>query len=120
MEKKVLFIDDDKDWREVVAEGLNLAGYEVVTAADASLAMEAAGRAEPGLIILDLNLAGENGSILMQFLRANHPGVPILLFTGMQHDDAAVRALLEQGADQYLQKGSIEELIVTVGSYFRS
>jgi hypothetical protein len=27
--------------------------------------------------------------------------------------------MLDEGADQYLHKGSIEELIVTVGTYFR-
>jgi DNA-binding response OmpR family regulator len=72
-----------------------------------------------GLIILDLNLAGESGLTFMKYLRYNHPDVPILLFTGMEHDDSTVRAMLDQGADQYLRKASIEELIVTVGSYFR-
>jgi hypothetical protein len=37
----------------------------------------------------------------------------------MEHDDSTVRAMLDQGADQYLRKGTSEELIVTVGTYFR-
>jgi DNA-binding response OmpR family regulator len=119
MDAKVLFIDDDAGWREVASAALQGAGYEVVTAQDASEAMEIADGLDLGLIILDLNLAGESGLTFMKYLRHNHPDVPILLFTGMEHDDSTVRAMLDQGADQYLRKGSTEELIVTVGSYFR-
>lgn len=119
MDAKVLFIDDDAAWREIALAALQDAGYQVVAAQDASEAMEKADGLNLGLIILDLNLAGESGLSFMKYLRHNHPDVPILLFTGMEHDDSAVRAMLDQGADQYLRKSSIEELIVTVGTYFR-
>jgi len=115
----VLFIDDDAGWREIAAGALQDAGYAVVTAENATEAMQKAEDLRLGLIILDLNLAGESGLTFMKYLRHNHPDVPILLFTGMEHDDTTVRAMLDQGADQYLRKGSTEELIVTVGTYFR-
>jgi DNA-binding response OmpR family regulator len=119
MVKKVLFIDDDPDWREVALSCLQDAGYEVIAAKDASEALEKAVGADLGLIILDLNLAGESGLTFMQYLKHNLPDVPILLFTGMDHDDSTVRAMLDQGADQYLRKTGTAELIVTVGTYFR-
>jgi DNA-binding response OmpR family regulator len=119
MSRKVLFIDDDPHWREIAAVALADAGHDVLTAADATEGMQKSEGGEIGLIVLDLNLAGESGLMLMKYLNRNHPGVPILLFTGMEHDDAAVRTMLEQGADQYLQKRSVDELIVTVGGYFR-
>jgi DNA-binding response OmpR family regulator len=116
---KLLFIDDDASWREVAAQALQDAGYSVVTAKDGTEALQKAEGLRLGLIILDLNLDGENGLTLMKYLRHNHPDVPVLLFTGMDHDDTTVRSMLDQGADQYLRKGSIEELIVTIGTYFR-
>jgi DNA-binding response OmpR family regulator len=119
MDIKVLFIDDDPDWREVAQTALEDAGYRVETAQDASEAMEKCAGSRLGLIILDLDLAGESGLTFMKYLRVNQPDVPVLLFTSMDHDDSTVRAMLDQGADQYLRKAGIEELIVTVGTYFR-
>jgi len=119
MDLKVLFIDDDPDWREIAQTALQDAGYSVETAQDASEAMEKSQGNRLGLIILDLNLAGESGLTFMKYLRVNQPDVPVLLFTGIDHDDSNVRSMLDQGADQYLRKGTIEELIVTVGTYFR-
>ena len=119
MDIKVLFIDDDPHWREIAQTALQDAGYAVETAQDASEAMEKSQGSRLGLIILDLNLAGESGLTFMKYLRVNQPEVPILLYSGMDHDDSTIRAMLDEGADQYLRKDSIEELIVTVGTYFR-
>jgi two-component system response regulator RegA len=117
MRKKVLFVDDDETWRLRVSNSFAQADYEVVLARDASEAMVLAEKHALGLIIVDVNLDGEDGLILMKFLRRNHPAVPVLVFTGMTHDDAAIRKIHEMGADQYLTKTSIDELIVVVGSY---
>jgi DNA-binding response OmpR family regulator len=79
-------------------------------------ASEAAGL---DLIILDLRLVGESGIMLMQFLKRNHPEVPILLFTGLDHDDATIQAMVEQGADGYLHKGTMQELLEAVRKSIR-
>ena len=119
MAKKVLLVDDDEMWLSRVSASFKETGYDLVTASDASQAMAAADNADLGLIVLDLNLQGESGLMLMKFLKQNHPRVPILLFTCLDHDDKAIRTMLEMGADQYLPKRSVEELIVTVGAYFK-
>lgn len=119
MSKQVLLIDDDPVWLRRAALSLQNAGYSVVEAGNASAAMQQADGAELGLIVLDLNLAGESGLMLMKFLKRNHPEVPILLCTCMDHDDSTVRAMLDMGADQYLHKGSTEEFLVTVGTYVK-
>ncbi len=119
MSKQVLLIDDDKTWLELAGLSLQNAGYDVLCAGDGSEALQKADTATLGLIVLDLNLGGESGLTLMNYLKRNHPEAVILLVTGMEHDDSTIRAMLELGADQYLRKGSMEQLLVTVGSYFK-
>ncbi|MEK7708041.1 MAG: response regulator, partial [Verrucomicrobiota bacterium] len=91
----------------------------VLTAADASEALRLTEGVSLGLIILDLNLAGESGLALMKYLRHNQPGVPVILYTGMEHDADAVVAMWAAGADQYLRKGPMEELVGAVRRSFR-
>ncbi len=117
MPKKILFVDDDELWRKRVAASFSLAGHEVVTAADASEAMDLSETAHPGVIVLDINLNGEDGVMLLKFLKRNHPNTPVLIFTGVTHEEPAVRKMLQLGADLYLSKPGIEQLIVAVGPY---
>jgi DNA-binding response OmpR family regulator len=111
LSKQILFVDDDPDWRLIVSDFLGEAGFQVATAADATQAMLEASRTKLDLIVLDLNLAGENGASLLKPLNENQPEARILLYTGLGHDEREIQALLKQGAHRYLRKGTMEELL---------
>ena len=115
--KTILVVDDDADWRARASESLAEAGYDVLVAADASEALHQAEEPQVGLIIVDDNLAGESGLMLTRFLHRNYPEKPTLLYTSLEYDDVMMLYVVEQGADQCLPKGSLDELIVTVGGY---
>jgi len=108
--KQILYVDDDKEWREVVSVTFQDDGHEVLTAKDATEAMRLAADAKLALIILDLDLDGEDGLVLMRFFKHNQPDVPIILYTGLRHDDDAILEMLRQGALQYVRKGPLEDL----------
>jgi CheY-like chemotaxis protein len=108
--KSVLYVDDDKDWLDVVGTSLQEAGYEVQTANNATQALVLTEGAQFGLILLDLDLDGENGLVLMKYFQRNQPDVPIILYTGLNHDDDAILEMLREGAHQYVRKGPLEDL----------
>jgi CheY-like chemotaxis protein len=112
--KRILFIDDEGDWRFVAGSCLEDAGFQVVTAKDQAEALKRMDNATLDGIVLDLNLAGQNGLLLMELLKQKHPGVPILVYTGQDLDKTAVQSILKQGARQYLKKGSMAELCSTL------
>ena len=112
--RKILFVDDENDWRYMATMYLTDSGYEVWTARDAAEALRQAERVKPDLIILDLNLGGESGVAVMKLLKGKHPGVPILLYTGMEYDQSAVQAMLREGAQQYLPKTTMGEMLRAV------
>lgn len=115
--KTILVVDDEEDWRNVVSAHLTEAGYDVCAAADATEAMYWSEEPSLGLIIVDDNLDGESGFILSTFLRRNRPDVPTMLYTRFEYDQATMLDIMHQGINQCLPKGSMEELLVTVGSY---
>ncbi len=111
---KILFVDDTSDWRYLGASYLGERGYEVVTAEDPISAMLQASQFKPNLVVLDLNLAGQSAVALLKALSELHPEVPILIYTGMDLDTAELSELLNQGAWNWLRKGSLEELATAV------
>jgi DNA-binding response OmpR family regulator len=108
--KRILFVDDEADWREIAGAYLKEAGFEVVTARDVAETLHRSQKTQLDTIVLDVNLAGENSVLLMELLKQSHPGVPIILYTGLEHHDDAVQAMLKQGAHQYVRKGTLGEL----------
>ena len=116
MEKSILYVEDVEDWRSLVSSALNSEGFQVVTVKDASEAMQACDRSTFNLVILDLRLQGESGMMLMRFLKHNHPDVPILIYTGLEHDEPIIEMFRNEGADGYLHKGSMQDLLKKVRS----
>ena len=117
--KKILFVDDEKQWRDKVCASLTEAGFEVLAASDGTEAMRQAAEHPLGLMIVDEDLAGESGIMLSWFLRRNHPDVPTMLYTSTEQDTNTTPDMISQAADLCLPKGSMEELIVNVGCYVR-
>src|SRR5271169_1026915 len=105
MPGKILFVDDEIEMGFMVSNLLKLRGFDVVTAENAMMALELSDGMPLNLIILDINLAGEDGFQLMTYLKRNHPEVPIIIYSGMDHDEATVQKALSQGATQYIRKG---------------
>ena len=112
--RRILFVDDENDWRYMATMYLTDSGYEVWTARNTAEALRQAGRVKPDLVILDLNLGSESGLAVLKLLKEKHPEVPVLLYTGMEHDQASVQVMLREGAQQYLRKTTMREMLKAV------
>ena len=114
MSKKILLVEDNEGWRRMATEALEDAGYSVVAVSGASEALLQNSEIGMSLIVLDLDLGGENGLMLMKHLKRHHPDAPIIIYTGMEPDEAAIQRMRDQGADQCLRKGTMSELVAVV------
>jgi two-component system phosphate regulon response regulator OmpR len=98
----VLIVDDDADVRGMIAEYLAGHGYEIAEAADGQQMRQALARQVPDVVLLDLNLGGEDGLSLARYLREHHD-VGIIMVTAAS--DVVDRIVgLEVGADDYVAK----------------
>jgi CheY-like chemotaxis protein len=85
--------------------------YEVEFAEDGSQALAQMRKAEPDLIVTDLQMPNRNGLELVAAVRMHHPGVPIILMTGHGSEALAVEAL-QRGASGYVPKPQLGELLM--------
>ena len=103
MMEKILIVDDEKDTRDFMARALS-GPYEVVTAADAELAMrQLESDASIRLMLSDIRMPGEDGITLMKAAKAAHPNLAVVLLTAFGSIDQAVAAM-KDGADDFLTK----------------
>ena len=99
---KILVVDDEASIRQIVEARLNMAGFEVVTAADGEEAIEAYKQEQPDLIVLDIMMPRVDGLQVCREIR-KLDSVPIIMLTAKGEIPDRINAL-EMGADDYLTK----------------
>ena len=107
---QVLLVDDEPTVLASYARILRGAGIAVRTAAGVGAAIEAL--AEPtDVVITDMRMPDGTGLQVLDAVRADRPGTPVIFLTGSTELDAAVQAL-EAGAVRYLMKPARPEDLV--------
>jgi DNA-binding response OmpR family regulator len=101
-DKKILLVDDDDDLRFTVAIILELAGYEVFTAANGEAGIAQFENHSPDLVLLDIMMPHMDGWEVCRKIR-QRSNVPILMLTALGADSNIVQGL-ECGGDDYLVK----------------
>ncbi len=99
---EILICDDEPVLREMVRDYLGGRGYDVVEADCATALRNQLEEHAPDLILLDINMPGEDGLSALRALRSTSE-VPVIMVTAA--DEVVDRVVgLEMGADDYLGK----------------
>jgi DNA-binding response OmpR family regulator len=102
---KILIVDDDKAFVQLLNTRLKNSGYLVTFASDVPSALGLVQREKPDLILLDIGLPGGDGFVLMDRLKAidRLAHIPIIIVTAQDTSSAKAKAL-KAGAQAYFQK----------------
>jgi DNA-binding response OmpR family regulator len=116
---RVLLLEDDPETARALREGLVARGYEVDHAAEVDEAEKLASERRFDAAVLDLMVPGGGGYAVLELLRAQAPGLPILILTARGSVQDRVEGL-ERGADDYLVKPfSFVELAARLAALLR-
>jgi DNA-binding NtrC family response regulator len=101
----IFVVDDDDGSREAMTRTLERVGYEVHGFPSAEDALAVLESDEPvDVVVSDVRMPGMDGYELLRHVRAVRPDLPFLLVTAFSEVRDAVKALQEDGADDYLSK----------------
>lgn len=108
-----LVIDDDKTFRDATCFLIEEAGHYAQGAESGRLALETLKEDKFDAVLLDLNLADENGLDVLTEMQKQFPQTPVVMFTAQGSIKVAVEAM-RQGAVDFLEKPFQREQFLTV------
>ncbi len=105
MKYKILIVDNEADFAEMLKARLVASGYDVIIATDGQRALRKKRKEKPDLLILDLMMPELNGYGVCREIRRkdNDQKTPIIMLTGKDKDADRIQGKVI-GADIYLTK----------------
>ena len=101
--RKILFVDDDPEMRELVAEFFEAEGYSVALAENGKDALNQIGHFDFDVVVTDLRMQEMDGLVLLHEIRSQDPMLPVILITAFGSIETAVEAIKE-GASNFMPK----------------
>lgn len=103
MTEKVLLVDDEEDFLEVMGERLASRGIDVTTSISAEDALQQIETDIFDAVILDLQMPGMDGIDALKKIRERHPEIQVILLTGHATVEKGVEAI-KLGAMDFVEK----------------
>ena len=111
---KVLLVDDEKDFRDVLAERMSSRGLDTDTAESGMKALEMIESKSYDAIILDLAMPEMDGIETLKRLLEKQPHLQVIVLTGQATVQKGVEAV-KLGAADFLEKpAEIESLVAKI------
>lgn len=112
----IVVVEDHEALRFITVEALTSRGHRVTGVESAECLQERLGNEVIDLIVVDVNLPGEDGISLARRLKQSHPDLGVIVVSVRDRLDQKLGAY-ESGADVYLTKPvSVEELCAAVSA----
>jgi two-component system, OmpR family, response regulator len=116
---RLLVVEDEPNILELLSASLRYAGFDVVTAAAGTEAVQAAQRHRPDLIVLDVMLPDMDGFDVIRRLRGGGARIPVVFLTARDATEDKIRGLTLGGDDYVTKPFSLEEVIARIRAVLR-
>jgi two-component system response regulator AtoC len=104
--KKILIVDDEKNFRTVLGRTIQDAGFDGVTVTEAENGDDAVAfvkKEQPNVVLLDIQMPGTSGLEAFQKMKDAQPKLLVIMMTGAGTTDTAIESM-KLGAFDYLTK----------------
>jgi len=85
--KKILVVDDEIDFTELVKARLEANDFEVIVANNGESALEMVRAIGPDAVLLDIMMPGIDGLTVLKKIRAEHATLPVFMITAFSNEE---------------------------------
>ena len=101
---KILSIDDETSFTELLMQYFEPRGYEIDIASDSGKGLELLHKNKYDVVLLDLRMEGLSGEDVMMELKRAGKSIKIIFITAYSDSGRTRKRLLEEGAYAFLEK----------------
>ena len=117
--KKVLVVDDESDFRDLIKARLEENDYEVTTASDGMQALERLKVEKPDAVLLDILMPGLDGLTVLKRIRRFDKDLPVFILTASSDKERFVLADKLNASGFLVKTGNLKWEINNVTSVLR-
>ncbi len=110
----ILIVEDDADTRYVLKAALETGRHNCATAASAAEGLSLADSLTFDAVVLDMLLGDSDGLAVLEKLKNDDPGLPVVILTGHADVKSAVRAMKLGALDYLVKPFGNEELLLII------
>lgn len=111
---RILIVDDEPNIRQPLVRALNLSGYYTEEAESGMSALELLQQTRFDVMILDMQMPGMHGTLVMEQVRKIQPDLIILILTGHATVDSAIAAVKSHATDYLVKPTNLKEIMLAV------
>lgn len=119
VEATIAVVDDEPSIRDLLTASLHFSGFDVVSAANGTEAIDVIEKSRPDLIILDVMLPDIDGFTVTRRIRNDGITVPVLFLTARDDTQDKVMGLTVGGDDYVTKPFSLEEVVARIRAILR-
>ena len=101
---RIVAIDDEVEFIEMLKEYFGLRGYEIEVASKGVQGIELINNTKPDVVILDLKMPGVSGEEVLGLLKSRQPKAKVIFVSAFDDAGKTSSRLLKAGAYAYLDK----------------
>jgi two-component system response regulator CpxR len=119
MSVKVLLVDDEQDFVEVLAERLETRGFSVQKAFSGNDAIDLIAKKDADVVVLDVLMPGKDGVEILREIKQLKPLTEVIMLTGHATVQTAIEGM-KLGAYDYLMKPTeTEDLVAKIKKAYK-
>lgn len=116
---KVLLVDDEVNAVSALSALLGYEGLDVRTATAGETALALAASERPDVAVVDVQMPGMSGLMLLERLRQQYPGLPAVIMSGHMEHHAGIAEVRQKDGAAYISKPvDVDELLRTLDRLF--
>lgn len=117
--QKILVVDDDQDFRQLIVFDLKKRGYNVVTASDGEEGLQKVTTEKPNLVLVDIKMPKMDGFTFVRKLKKEEgmERLPVIVLTSFEPMKDMFK--MEGVGDYFVKSANMEGLAKTIETHLK-